>query len=245
MARGTLLSTLVAMVRVEVGQTTTANIATQGDVAIQQMLSNKQMLLSTIRDWPFMWHRWDVSVAPGARYVSFPTSDTRGISAVINTERPFQVRTFFNRVYLDLDYGIGPEEFDIRNSDLNEAMDPVERWDFATNIGETANANQFEIWPIPVTAQTIRFDAQRQPRALVATTDTADFDDILLCYMVSAELLARFEFMAEAKAKEALVQQRLNYLTSAYPNRTSRLILGRNLHTVAAGRVVPMTIVGS
>jgi hypothetical protein len=231
------------MVRAEVGQTTNAGVATQGDTGIGQMLQSKQYLLSTIRDWPFMDHRWDVVLIPGSRYVNFPTADNRGTAASINTERPFQVTVLFQQLFIDVDYGIGPEQFNIRNSDLNEAEDPIQRWDFATNIGETVNSDQFEVWPIPVTQQTLRFDAQRQPHTLVNGTDKAEFDDMLMVYMVAAELLMRYE-SPEAQAKQVLANQRLNYLTSAYPNMTRKVVLGANkLVSPGMKRNIPMVIV--
>lgn len=239
--RGTLLPTLRSMVRAEVGQTLTTTIATAGDATMNMLLSNAQKLYSTIRDWPFLERRWDVAAPAGSRYLAFSTTDVRGTAATLNTERPFTVDVLFNLLYIPLDYGIGAEEFSIRNSDTaGQTMDPIQRWDYASNPNETSNADQFEIWPVNTTAQTLRFTGQRQPYALTAETDKADLDDMLLVFTVATELLMR-DGAPEAQFKQEAAKQRLNFLTSAYPNYDEKVILGRNTNrTTQARRIVPI-----
>jgi hypothetical protein len=232
------------MVRAEIGQTMSTSIATAGDAGMNAMLSNVQLLYSTLRDWPFLRRKWDVACGQGDRYKSFPTQDIRGSTATLNTERPFIVKVLFNTIYQDVAWGIGDEEFDIRNSDLGQQEDPIQRIDYATNIAETAHADEFEIWPLPTTAQTLRFYGQRQPYVLAAETDKADLDDLLLVYSVAAELLYRTsEHEKEADDKAGKAAARLNFLTGAYPNRTEKLILGRNTTRSTPRRLVPMIIV--
>jgi hypothetical protein len=227
--RGTLLPTLRSMLRAEIGETSSTSIATQKDASVNTLFSNAQKLYSTLRDWPFLERKWDVAVPQAGRYVAFSTVDIRGTTATLNTERPFSVSVLFNRLYIPLDYGIGDEEFTHRNSDRGEKQDPIQRWDYSTNSTETANADQFEVWPMPVTAQTVRFMGQRQPYALSAETDKADLDDMLLVFSVGAQLLARLDDRtAEAQLMSSKAASRLNFLTGAYPNRTEKLILGRN-----------------
>lgn len=215
------------MVRAEIGETSTTTIATQKDLSVNILLSNAQKLYSTIRDWAFLQAKWDVACAAGDRYKTFSATDIRGTAAVLNRERPYTVSVLFNRLYLPVFYGIGDNEFDHRNSDLNEAADPIMRWRIATNVAETANADQFEIWPIPVSGQTLRFVGERQLAPLSAETDKCDLDDLLLVYSVSLDLLSRNdEAQMQTKLMSEKLKARLGYLTSAQPTRTERIILG-------------------
>lgn len=223
------------MVRAEIGETSSATIATQKDASVNILLSNAQKLYSTIRDWPVLEAKWDVACAVGSRYKTFPTTDIRGTTAALNRERPFSVSVLFNRLYLPVDYGIDDVEFTHRNSDLGEAADPIQRWRLATNVAEATNADQFEIWPMPVSAQTLRFTGERQLAALSAETDKCDLDDLLLVYSVSLDLLSRNdERQLQSKLMSEKLKARLAYLTSAQPTRTEKIILGRN--TISAAR---------
>lgn len=235
MASGTLLPTLRAMVRAEIGETSSTTIATQKDASVNTLLSNAQKLYSTIRDWPFLQAKWDVACAAGSRYKTFPVTDIRGTAAALNRERPFNLSVLFNRIYIPLEYGIGNDEFVHRNSDLLEAMDPIQRWRIATNVAESTNTDQFEIWPIPISAQTVRFTGERQLASLSAETDKADLDDLLLVYSVSLDLLSRNdERQMQSKLMSEKLKARLSYLTSSQPTRDEKIILGRN--TISSGR---------
>ncbi len=91
--------------------------------------------------------------------------------------------------------------------------------------------------------QTIRFWGQRQLLPLVADSDKADLDDLLLVYTVAAELATRLE-QKDANVKQAKAGERMRQLRGVYPNRDEKLILGKNL-TFQPGlrRVVPLVIV--
>jgi hypothetical protein len=236
------------MLRAEVGQTASTAIATQGDTTMNFLLANKQKLFCGITDWPFLEHRWNVAFVGGQRYADFPTNDYLGTAATISTERPMETTVFFGNLWKPVDYGIGPMEFSVRNSDQGLGMDPIMRWAFNTNINETSNANRFEVWPIPQTSQTFRFEGQRQPYPLVTDGNTADLDDVLLVLAAAVDLLSRMggEAEAEKQEKQALLTQRFNFLTGSQSNRTEKIILGENLlQRNKHRRIVPMIVVHS
>jgi hypothetical protein len=228
MARGTQLIFMRQMLKAELGQTLAAGAAIQGDARLNQLLSNKQQWLSSEYDWPFLEHRWDLTVGPSVRYLPLPTimNGPAATQTQINFERPVIVEVLFNTKWQDVIYGIGADEFNTRNSDIGEAEDPIQRWDFSTNIDEPTAPNQVEMWPIPITQQTVRFTGQRVLLPLVADTDTADLDDMLLVYFVAADL-AREKDDSSAQIKLELATGRLRQIRQVYPHRYVRTILGR------------------
>ena len=248
MGRGTALSTLLTMLKAELGYSLDAS-ATGKDTALKQMLSNKEQWLSTELDWPFLEHRWDLACGVGSRYLNLPTTEAspgdEGATVAINFEREVRVEVFYNNKYWPLDYGIGSTEYNIFNSDLSgQVMDPIQKWRFATDTSEVANANQIEIWPTPVTAQTVRFTGQRVIGALAADADKADLDDTLIVLFTAAEMLANLD-QNNAQLVMARAQERLKKVIGNYPARTRRIIIGGGAEKMTRKhvRTVPLVAV--
>lgn len=241
MARNTPLSTLLRMLKAAVGDSLT--IGTQADSLYQQRLSDKQQWLAGEYDFPFLKDRWDVPVTTNDRFKAFPTTTVDGTAnVVIAFERPVNVFVNWTNNWQEVKYGIDElTEFNNLNSDNNQPgwarqpNDPVQRWEFN---GES----QFEIWPIPVTRQTIRFVGQRALSALVAPTDTADLDDQFLITSLAVDLLLKKK-SADAQALLASAQQRFNALRACYPCRTRQIVLGGQLKDRMWRRRVPIVTV--
>lgn len=224
--RGALLSDVRLRLRAQLGQTMDVGAAQQDDTRLNYLLSNKQRWLEATYDWSFLEHKWDVPVPQGSRYLDFPILDIEANAAVINIERPLNPEVFFNQVYQPLTYGIGGEEFTYRNSDLNQAADPVRNWQFVDTLSASPTTFRFEVWPIPVSSQTIRFTGQRALRPFEADVDRCDLDDMLLVYMVAAEELASADNGA-AQLCAGLAKERMNKIMSILPHRDERLVLGQ------------------
>ena len=225
MSRGTSLATLRTLLKAEISEAQETNTA--ADTEFNYALANKQKDLANGFDWPFLRDKWDKAVVAGDRYVDLPTSNIRGIASTINFERPVQVFRYYNAKYEELEYGIGTCELNNWNSDLDERNDPVRRWELDTNSGDTSNADEFEIWPIPAAGQTIRFVGQRAVRALAADADVADLDDMLLVYFVAADYLARRE-QTNAPLMLGKAQAHLIKLRAGYPTDTDPIVFGKN-----------------
>lgn len=226
--------------------------STQTDNNFNQLLSNKQNWLATKFDWPFLEQRWDLAAAAGSRYLSIPTSPNTpgGSGLVINFERPVLVEVYFNSFYHSLCEGIGSAQYNHLNSDNGVQMDPVQHWRFASNINDTT-ANRIEIWPIPASAQTIRFTGQRALNTLFSASNsaatnnalTADLDDLLLVLMVAAEYLASLQSPL-ASVKAQMAADRLQQLRAGYPQPCEPIVLGRpRTWNRQQRRVVPMIVV--
>src|ERR1051326_1863500 len=223
MARGTQLSVLLNMLNAELGYSTASN--PNRDAELTMLLSNMQQWLTTEYNWPFLERRWDVVVAPGQQYVGFPTSNDLPEVVDMNLERYPKVEVYWNTIYQPVAYGIGEDQYNFMNFALGQQSDPIQRWRAATNPNEPTDPNQFEVWPVPVTQQTIRFTGQRAVLPLSAPTDTADLDDMLLVYSVAAKKLTRAkDASAPMIAKEAA--RRLQWCKQNYPTEEKRRCLG-------------------
>jgi len=217
MARLTTLANLRTQLKAALGNS--LSVGTANDAIYNQLLSDKQKWLACEYDWPFLEDRFDVAVAPQSRYLAFPTIDNEGVTSAMNMERPYLVEVFYNNLWTPLKYGIGSQQFNYLNSDLpGQIQDPIQNWRWSQE-------NQFEIWPINSTAQSIRFTGQRALDALASDSDTADLDDQLIVLAVAAELLARSK-QKDAQLKQSLFTERLRAVRASYPCRPQGLTFG-------------------
>ena len=240
--RGTVLSTVRTLLKAELRDAQQTNTA--ADLEYNYALANKQTDFALAYDWPFLEHKWDLACPAGSRYLNIPTADTRGLACTINFERPLKVSRYFSLVYTELDYKIDLSEYTYQNSDLDQRLDPVQKWQLVSNPNETANPNQVEVWPIPATNITIRFVGQRNVQALAADTDKADLDDLLLAYFVAADyLLMRQQPNATLMLKKA--QEHLVRLRAGYPAKDipPTIIGGRTQYNRKQIRLIPAVIV--
>lgn len=239
MARGTTLTNLRAMLKRELRDASESN--DWQDTLYNGLLATKLSDLCNAYDWDFLERNWDLACAIGSRYLSIPTTTTRSETSIsINFERPVHVDRFFNNFYAPVLSDIDMELFNWRNSDLDQRQDPIMRWQMVSNVGEAANASQVEIWPIPVTAQVLRFTGQRVPLALTSESHTADLDDALIVYGVAMEELAlRDQKLVQPMALK--FQSRLQKLRAAYQPAES-FVLGQNQLECRRSRLVNVRI---
>lgn len=224
MARGTALSTLLIMLKAEIGDYAGTN--TSRDAELSQLLSNKQLQLKEEFRWSFLIRRWNSAVAANQQFVQFPTVDADfGETALIDTDQLESVEVKWNSVYFDVEYGIGEEEYNALDFSLGQQTDPIQRWREASNIVEASQPNKFEVWPVPVTPQVMRFTGERQLLPLAVANDTADLDDMLVVLGVAADKLARSK-QADAQLKLQAFGRRLRQLGVHNQTRRKCRILG-------------------
>jgi len=172
MATRTALSTLVTMLKGEIGASTSVGSGTDAELKVQ--LSNKQKFLAALRDWSELTYTASVDVSGGVRTAAKPA---------INYNRPLKVEAQYNGTWREVDYGIGVDELNTFNSELLEASDPIQRWAHYT-------LTTFEVWPVPLTAQVVRFVGQKVLDTLASDTDLCNLDDMLLVLSVAADIKA-------------------------------------------------------
>ena len=209
MPRLTQLAELRTSLKAEIGASMT--IGQADDPMFNRLLSNMQQWLAAEYDWPFLETRADVAMLPGTRSYVFPVN--------INTDRPISVEIKFNNYWQEVNFGIGSEEYNEVDSEQGRAQDPVQRWRYD-------DEGNIEVWPIPATAQTLRFTGQRVLDEMSADQDPCDLDDELVVLFCAAEYLSRHQEQ-DAQLKLQKAQARLIKLRANFASRTMTTILGQ------------------
>lgn len=128
-------------------------------------------------DWPHLRRLFTaVSLPAGSYLYDFPSD--------LNFERVERAVVWYNSLPHECVRGIGFDEYSQYDSLSDERSDPVQRWD----VRDVAGATQFEVWPIPSTAQTIQFQGIRSISRLVADADVCLLDDNLIILGAAAAL---------------------------------------------------------
>ena len=186
MARGTQLIKLVEMYRTETGQSinTTMN---QADLThVQNLIRRTQEVLYHKYEWSFLDIFRDETMTPGNRYY------TLDADLSYDSIQEVWTRKTTSDAWQRVDYGITPDHYNDQDSDSGDEQDPVRAWDYY-------EGGQIEVWPIPVTATTVRFFGKEPLGALLANNDTSTLDDNMIILTAAAEtLLDRQPRRAEA-----------------------------------------------
>jgi len=223
MALNTPLSTLRQMLKAELGEN--PSVGTANDTTYNQLFGNKQQWMAGVYDFPFLHKEWNDVVPPATRYRDFPTSTSDGLdNRQIDFQRPVKAVVLYSNSWEEVDYGIDPEiEYNYLNSENlpgfpTQPQDPIERWRFVS-------ATKYEVWPITVTQQVMKFEGQIVLNRLVADTDTCDLDDMFLVLSVAFDLLTKRK---DAKAQALLgeVSTRLASIRANYSVRTQYCTVG-------------------
>jgi len=114
----------------------------------------------------------------------------------------------------------------------------------STNTGDSSNPDEFEIWPVPNTAQTFRFVGQRNPRTFSSDSDKCELDDLLIVLFAAAEILAHKE-QASAAIVLRRANERLAKLRAGYPTNDTAFKIGSNTmqFTREQKRLIPLVVV--
>ena len=173
MAENTPLGVVIGMVRAQIGFPCPplggggARVNTAEDGRLAALIDAKQKWLADEWDWPTLGEWWDAPVAPGQRYPLLPVAAVQdGQNAgtlAFNKRRPLLVNNRWNAYWNEIAYGISEQqEYNNIDSDLGQTNDPILRWDYN-------DTTTFEVWPIPASAQTVRFRGQRVLNSLLTS----------------------------------------------------------------------------
>jgi hypothetical protein len=213
-ARNNTLSELLRMLRAEARVSTSTSAGLDNKDHLVQVIRRHYDTLYQNYDWPFMQiTREDagITLAAGQRYYDFPDD--------LNPEMPFVVWYKYAGIWYKLEQGIGPSEYSVRDSDIDERSDPAMRWDW---YGES----QIEIWPLPATDDgEVRFEGTKKKTELNNDNDRADLDDLLIVLFAAAEVLAS-KGQKDAQMKATLANQRLNMLRGNVASQ-KRVVFGK------------------
>lgn len=247
MARNTPLANVVAMLKAELAANMTTGVATANDLQYACQIAAKQRWLGDSFDWPFLEDEWNVGIVGGGggRFNPLPTFpivnndaapvDEQGNIIAINLERPRQTFTFFSNNWQEVEYGIGEEQYNYINSEANPiaTLDPIQRWMFDGQYN-------FEVWPVPQTAQVFRFRGQRTITPLLSFQSgganpasispqwqaTLDLDDLMVMLFTAGEILQN---LGKANAQSVLqrAQARMGQIRASYPTNDDPCAFGQ------------------
>jgi hypothetical protein len=210
MARGTQLLVLLQMLRAEIARSASVAVGVEESLGFQSKLADRQQLLYDSYDWPFMNERFNMPLNGNQRYYDVPTNGPGG--ATLNLERVEEAWVYFGNLPRKLERGILEKDYAYFNSDLGITADPALKWDVhSTGSVTTTNPRleQIEIWPVPSdNSQYTIFRGVRQLRPLVALSDVADLDDLLIVLLVAAEILAKQD-AGNASIMKTLAEKRI------------------------------------
>jgi hypothetical protein len=152
------------------------------------MIETKQESLASMFDWDILTDSWDHTVS--TRYTAFSTTDINSNTAYINFDRHPDAWVRYSLKWLEMGYDINPEDLNLWDSDLNQTNSVIQKWRF-----KQGDRTQFEVWPLPSTAQTVRFTGARRLATLrtanvLDTTKTLELDDRLVAYSVAKDILS-------------------------------------------------------
>jgi hypothetical protein len=200
MARGATLTSLVTDLRAEIGHSISPSVGQEKLGQLKRYLARHQETLYTGYDWPHMIEReGDKALAAGQRYYDFPST--------VNPDRVLGVSVRWGNQWIPVNFGIDTErQYNVFDpSETGDRNDPVQNWDWYDDGGQL----QFEVWPTPASAGTIRFRGVKPLSPLSANSDTADLDSNLIVLYAAAEMM---QGMDGAKAKESLANDLLRRL---------------------------------
>lgn len=136
-------------------------------------------------EWPHLRLFKDVALSAGVRFYDYP----RGLPFDAVSKIHYQEGSFWR----PMRYGVTPEDYSVFGGE-NQQSWPPQKWmtrpTYNETTGRTDPVGQFEIWPVPNRAGTIRFEGQAPLNPLVNDSDEAILDDTLIVLFAAAEVLA-------------------------------------------------------
>lgn len=211
---GTQLGVLRAMLNAEAGEEIDESVSTARVALNNQLLNNQQSFLDSQYSNLRGKTNASLSLAPGVRYYTPPT----GIDLDRLIKPAFTNLAAFR---YEVEYGIGPDEYNAYDSNLGVQSSPALRWDL-TNVNGSL---QIEIWPVPDTAQTFQLYGVLPLTQMVNDTDTCVIDDLALVLFTAAEILFRKK-QGDAQAKLAKANLVLNTLKASFPSKYETFNMG-------------------
>lgn len=176
MARNRTLEELLFDLRAECRMSTDSIVGQSSNPALKVLLRRTQEILYDKWDWPHLDGVWfDKTLSAGQRYYDFPSG--------LNYERATTASVLFGGLWTPLGHGFGTAQYNQYNSDNDERSDPVLKW-------RIYSGSQFEVWPIPAVAGTIRFTGSQGLGSFDQDSDVCVLDGTMIVLFAAAEVLA-------------------------------------------------------
>jgi hypothetical protein len=222
MALRSSLRQVIEMAREEARLSTNTSRGTDHLASVRRKIKRHYEMLADEHDWQHLTLvEADAikALSAGERYYDFPVA--------LNPNKVGD-HTYYRMGstagWIEMDYGIGPDDYSGFDSSAGDRSDPALKWQM---VSTAEGVLQFEVWPVPSdNSAQIRFTGQRKVRALVDDDSLLDLDDVMISLFVASELLQESKQPdAEAKARAAsarLLQQKSSM------NSKQRIRVGMN-----------------
>lgn len=220
MARGSTLAVITAMTKAEMMVDADAQVSPGGDAIVKLQIANQQKWLATHYNWADLQIRREIAMVGGQRYYDFPVTNT---ASDLDLGQPIKAECYWANLWYAVEPGIKLINYNTLNPELGMKLDPVIRWQKYRPAGSTTP--QFEVWPLPASGTRLRLTGQMTLPALVADTDTAELDDLLLAQWTAAKLLARMK-QSDAQAVLAEAQKTLARLLGGDNSPSQVFVMG-------------------
>lgn len=224
MPRGTQLQDLIYQLRAEVGQSTLVSVGIDNVPALIQILRRKQIMLYDDYDWPFLRITPFINLKKGERFYDMP--DDFG---ALNMERIEHMEVWYSGRPSKIERGIGPADYAQYNSFNGETGGgPIIKWDikYTDPTGTDVAKEQVEVWPIPDDdGQKLQLTGIKNLRPLVALSDQAELDDVMIVLHCAAQILKR-QKAADAPDKQKDADDRTATLKGRVKGAERTYIMG-------------------
>ncbi len=196
MARGTQFGTLKTMLRNELSRSNTAGGSGVADAnQLGQILNRHYEALYADYDWPHLRTTFArIPLSAGDQYYNFP--------ATCDYERIEKIAVWYSGKPIDIERGIGFEDYAAYSSEDDERADPAQKWD----VRNTGSGEQMEIWPLPASnTDGVQIIGIKKFVRLLDNADLCKLDDNLVVGFSAAEIAAsQGSEDATAKAQAAM-----------------------------------------
>lgn len=176
MATGATFATLIEEVQYEIGHVVSPAAGQNYREHIKSRIKREYRRLYHDHNWRHLREREDVVINAGQRYYDYPDG------AELETIIEMYVRHGASWIPITDDFD--DTDYNGMDSDEDVRSDPVQKW-------RPYGVDQFEIWPMPASATTIRVIRKKPFEALTDEDDRCLLDTDVVVLHAAAELLRK------------------------------------------------------
>lgn len=199
MRSGIALKTIRTEIAIEAGFSTDSGHLAYSAERLNQMINRVERMMANMDEWPTRNNYAEATVTADTQFHTLPTSfDFTGIDTAWCQ---------FGSEWLEVKHGI--TQYDRSLYSATQRAEPVRKW----MVRQTDNT-EFEVWPIPGTQQTMRFEGSVKLGSMAADGDVCILDADIIVMRVAAQILGR-----DKKDDAALLLDNAQKLTQAILKR--------------------------
>jgi len=213
------LDEMVSMLRAECGESTNASMGINTVEGLYQLIRRTQEGLYDEFDWPQLIVDTDEALLPLEKIYT--------MNDAIDPMRIFKVWVKDSGTWVEMEYGITPIDYNESDAEDDEAETVPMKWQFRPD-------NQFEVWPMPSIAGTMRFRHVKTLSPMLAGSDRSTLDANLIVLFCAAERLAAKKDQS-APIKLQMAQRKLASLR----NLSTQKKVFSNCQPIPTGRTLP------